>query len=176
MPKYIFLLILPLWLLSCYADKSEVNGSVEAYVPVYSSMMDLRDIKIQDKKPTARAGKIYAWQNYIFQNDLFEGIHIIDNKDRNHPVKIGFLKLPLSTEIAIKGNFLYSNNYLDLVVFDISNPARPSLVKRVENVFPVAVDQKYPSVRNAYFQCPEPGKGVIVRWEKKTIPVPKCRR
>lgn len=176
MSKYISLFSLSLLFFSCYPDRSDLNGSVDAYVPVYSTMADIHDIKVEDKKTTLQAGKIYAYQNYIFQNDLFTGIHIIDNKDRIHPVKIAFLKLPLSTEIAIKDHYLYTNNYLDLVVFDISNPATPKLLKRVENMFPVAVDQKYPPVRNAYFQCPDPSKGVIVRWEKKNIPRPDCRR
>lgn len=176
MSKYISLFSLSLLFCSCYPDKSDLNRSVDAYVPVYSTMTDIHNIKVEDKKSTLQAGKIYAYQNYIFQNDLFTGIHIIDNKDRGHPVKIAFLNLPLSTEIAIKDNYLYTNNYLDLVVFDISNPADPKLVKRVENMFPVSVDQKYPPVLNAYFQCPDPSKGVIVRWEKKNIPRPDCRR
>lgn len=176
MKKNIALFILPLIFFSCYPDKDSINGSVEAYVPVYSTMSNLQDIGVETKKPTLQAGKIYAYQNYIFQNDLFTGIHIIDNKDRHNPVKIAFLKIPLSTEIAIKGNYLYTNNYLDLTVFDISNPAKPRLVKRVEDVFPVTVDQKYPAVRNAYFECPDPAKGIIIRWEKKRIPRPDCRR
>lgn len=178
MSKYISLPLISLSLLffSCYPDKGDVKGEVEAYVPVYSTMTDIHDIKVEEKKPTLQAGKIYAYQNYILQNDLFTGIHIIDNKDRNHPVKIAFLNLPLSTEIAIKDNYLYTNNYLDLVVFDISNPANPKLVKRVENMFPVSVDQKHPPILNAYFQCPDSSKGVIVKWEKKTIPRPDCRR
>ena len=176
MQKYLLILFLSLFFVSCYQDRSELNGSVDAYVPVYSTMTEIHTYSVEAMKPTLQAGKIYAWQNFIFQNDLFTGIHIIDNKDRNHPKKIAFLKLPLSTEIAIKDHFLYTNNFEDLVVFDIADPAKPALVKRVEKVFPVAVDQKYPPVRNAYFQCPEPSKGVIVRWEKKNIPIPDCRR
>ena len=37
--------------------------------------------------PTKKAGKIYAYRNYVFQNELIEGIHIIDNADPAQPLK-----------------------------------------------------------------------------------------
>ena len=154
---------------------TDLSGSVDAYVPVYSTIAALNNIRVAPHQPTEQAGKIYAYGNYLFQNDLNSGIHIIDNRDRMHPKKIAFLKLPLSTEIAVKGNYLYSNNYVDLVVFDISDPSNPKLIKRVKDVFP-ATDQKYPPFNNGYFQCPDQSKGTIVRWELKNIPIPNCRR
>lgn len=160
---------------SCDPDRSSLARSGDIYVPVYGKLADITKIEVEDQKPTVKAGKIYVFENYIFQNDINTGIHIINNTDRQHPVKIAFLKLPLSTEIAIKEHFLYTNNYKDLVVFDISTPAKPLLIKRVKDVFP-GVPQQYPPARGVYFECPDPSKGVVMRWEKKDIPIPNCRR
>ncbi len=160
---------------SCSPPGSELSGGTETYVPVYSTPDEIDQISVESEMPTLQAGKIYAYGNYIFQNDLNTGIHIIDNTDKTNPVKIAFLKLPLSTEIAVKGSYLYCNNYSDLVVFDISDPAKPKLVKRVPGVFPPE-NQNYPPFTNVYFECPDKSKGVVVRWELKTISNPKCRR
>jgi len=156
-------------------DNNSTIGEISAYVPVYQSAENVTEISVEAAKPIKEAGKIYAYGNYIFQNDVNTGIHIIDATDKKKPEKISFLKLALSTEIAVKGNYLYSNNNNDLVVFDISTPAKPVLVKRLSNVFP-PVNQKYPPFTNAYFECPDEAKGVVVRWEYKRISTPKCRR
>jgi hypothetical protein len=174
MRKLIWLLVSSLILFSCDPKPAQFRPP-DIYVPVYSTPAAVKQYDVEPAKPTEQAGKIYAYQNYIFQNDLYTGIHIIDNKDQN-PVKVAFLNIPLNTDIAIKGNYLYANNYTDMVVFDITDPAHPQFVKRVSNVFPPA-GQDYPPFKNVYFQCVDKSKGVVVRWEKNdSIPVPNCRR
>lgn len=147
----------------------------EGYSPVYASTEDVMQIAFQPAKATESSGKIYTTGNYIFQSDLNKGIHIIDNRNKSQIKKIGFLKIPFSTEIAVKGNYLYTNNLNDLVVFNISDINNPQLVKRIENVFPV-VDQRYPAASGIFFECPDPAKGVVVKWEKKILTEPKCHR
>lgn len=154
---------------------NDVSGKVDAYVPVYTSLAEVEQVSVMPQQLTSVAGKIYAYGNYIFQNDVNSGIHIIDNSNKSDPKKIAFLKLPLSTEIAVKGNYLYANNYVDLVVFDITDPYNPKMVKRVKNVFP-AENQDYPPASNVYFQCVDKSKGVVAKWELKNIDAPKCRR
>lgn len=160
---------------SCTPNDSFQPKAQIGYSPVYASPEEIALIKLEPAQNTQFAGKIYAFRNYIFQNELNKGIHIINNTNRNQPHKDGFLKVPFSTEIAIKGNFLYTNNVDDLVVFDISDIANPRLVKRIENVF-ATIDQQYPPVHNTVFECPDPSKGIVVRWERKEISKPKCRR
>jgi hypothetical protein len=164
-------------LLSCTQSTNPkyIPESIEGYAPVYAKSSDVNSIVIEPITPTLNAGKIYAFGNYIFQNDQGKGIHIIDNSNKSNPQKIAFLKIPYNTEIAVKGNFLYANNLNDLVVFDISNPATPTLVKREANVFPT-VTQDYPMQNNVYFECVDAAKGVVVSWEKKTLTHPKCQR
>jgi hypothetical protein len=151
------------------------SGKVSAYVPVYASSGELGQVSVGPAQPTLQAGKIYASGNYIFQNDENNGIHIIDQSDRTHPIKIAFIKVPQCTEIAVKGNFLYTNNFTDLLVFDIQDPSHPRQVNRIRDIFPASF-QTYPPYNNTYFQCPEPGKGIVARWELQQIDPPNCKR
>ena len=162
---------------SCTRNNDAVKNTtiVNAFVPIYMQLTDVENIKTEPATATVKAGKIYAYGNFIYQNDQYKGFHIIDNSNPANAQKVAFLKVPFSTEIAIKRSFLYCNNVSDLVVFNISNPISPVLVKRVKNAFPL-IDQTYPPVTNTYFECVDNSKGVIVGREQKAIPAPNCRR
>ncbi|MEJ7739799.1 MAG: hypothetical protein WKF97_20425 [Chitinophagaceae bacterium] len=176
MSTYIPGIILLVFLVSCTPSNSDpTEGQVDGYAPVYAFATDVTNISLEASRTTGSAGKIYAFGNFLLQNDLYQGIHIIDNSNRSQPTKTAFLKVPFSTEIAIKGKYLYTNNLNDLVVFDVSNMSRPQLIKRVENVFPL-VEQTHPPFLSTQFECVDPAKGMVVRWERKRITNPKCRR
>jgi len=170
------LFLLALGLSACDTDINASNPPVEeqAYVPVYANTSILNDISIAPVRATQKAGKIYTYGAYIFQNELNEGIHIID-KSQAQPRKVAFLKIPYSTEIAVKGNYLYTNSVSDILVIDISNPQQPSVIKRIKDAFP-AINQDHPPFSNVYFECVDPSKGIVVDWELKTIKRPNCRR
>lgn len=161
-------------LYSCYPEPRVKDDDSQAYVPVYMSAVEKNNIASFSPRATEKSGKIYAFGNYIFQNDVNKGIHIIDNSDRAHPQKIAFLNIPYNTEFAVRGNYIYANNVNDLVVIDISNIHYPSVVKRMENAFPY-INQQYPPL-SGYFVCPDPAKGVIVDWELQAVKSPTCKR
>ena len=161
-------------LYSCEPDYNGNTDETQAYVPVYMSLSDKNHIVTDNPHATERSGKIYASGNYIFQNDINKGIHVIDNSDRAHPYKIGFINIPYNTEFAVKGNYIYANNVNDLVVLNISDIHSPHVVKRMENAFPY-VNQQYPQ-HGGSFVCPDPDKGVVVDWELQTVKSPACRR
>jgi len=156
-------------------DMRDPNQLVTAMVPVYAQPSELETITVTAAQPTAKAGKIYAYGNYVFQNDLNKGIHIIDNTVPAQAKKISFISIPFSTELAVKGRYLYTNCVSDLLVFDLSDVQAPKLVKRVKDAFPLVL-QKHPPFSKVYFQCPDPSKGIVVDWQEKLIPVPDCRR
>jgi len=169
-PLLFILCLLFLW--SCKKATNTVNGS---YAPVYAKLSELSNIATVAAQATARPGKIYAYGNYIFQNDINTGIHIIDNSVPANPRKVAFLRIPYTTEIAIKGNYLYTNSVSDLLVFDMTSAQQPQLVKRVTNAFPI-INQDYPSMLNVYYECPDPEKGIVVDWELKQTPNANCKR
>jgi hypothetical protein len=173
--KWLTFPLLCVVLFSCVNDNVNNNGyySGQAYVPVYDTTA-IKTIEVKPVQSTQVAGKIYTAGNYIYQCDENTGIHIIDNSNTTQPHKICFIKIPYCNEVSVKGNYLYTNNYKDLLVFNILNHAQPQLVKRVPNVFKTV--EQYPPFENVYFQCHDTTKGPVLRWELQTIPQPKCKR
>ena len=107
---------------SCTTDP----GTQETKTPVISG----------SAQPLQATGKIYMKDDFLFVNELNEGVHVIDNHNPYQPVIIGFLKIPGNVDIAIRDTVLYADSHTDLVVIDISNPTRASEIRRVENIFP----------------------------------------
>ena len=173
--SYTFIVFFIIALTACKRQSTVDTGTRQAYAPVYAKLADLSAIATVPPQATTKAGKIYAYGNYIFQNDLNTGIHIIDNSTPANPKKVAFLKIPFSTEIAIKGNYLYTNSVSDLLVFNLASPQQPQLVKRVSNAFPI-ISQTYPPQNNVYFECANAEKGIVVDWELKQITNPVCKR
>ena len=168
-----------LWLfavipISCEPVEND-NLQTLAYVPVYASVQASTNISAGPVKATTHAGKIYAYGNYLFQVEQNEGIHVIDNSNVQQAHKIAFINIPGASELAIKSNYLYTNNLNDLVVLDLSTINSPTVVYRVEDAFPL-INQAYPPITGAYFECPDPSKGIVVGWEEKLVDHPKCRR
>ncbi len=90
-----------------------------------------------------------------------KGIHFIDNTNPSTPIQTGFLNIWGATGMSIKGNFLYANSFIDLVVYDISSFESPVMVDRLEDVFPGALpysDKNYP------FKTIDKSKGVVTSW------------
>ncbi len=91
-------------------------------------------------------GKICFYEGYLYISEPGKGIHIIDNRNPASPASVGFIELIGNADVAIRNNILYADSYIDLVGFDISNPALPVLKSRLENVFP----QSYPPIEEGY--------------------------
>ena len=81
-------------------------------------------------------GKIYTKDNYLYINEPNVGVHVFDNSDINNPVKKTFLNIIGNVDIAIKGNKLYADSLVDLLVFNISDLSNITLIRRETNSFP----------------------------------------
>ncbi|WP_164972618.1 LVIVD repeat-containing protein [Lacibacter luteus] len=175
--KFFLLLIAGALLFSSCDTSSDwrFNSATSGYVPVYAKAVDLENIGVEAAKPVVKPGKVYVIGNLLLQNDVNSGVHFIDVSNPKQPVKLSFLRVPFSTEISVKNNYLYVNNYNDLLVFTVADPANPQLVKRLKNVFPYH-NSEYPPVSNTYFECVDPSKGIVVGWKSANLTDPKCRR
>jgi hypothetical protein len=156
------------------ADETEPTRQ-QAYVAIYRQPTNIYETKFSSAKPIKKAGKQYVFGSLLLQNEENEGIHLFDVSNAASPVKLGFLEIPLCTEMAVRQGFLYANNYADLVVYDLRATPEPKLVQRIKDVFP-PVNQDYPPFFNVAFECPDPSKGVVVGWELKTNVAANCRR
>jgi len=148
---------------------------VDGYRPVYVPKEEAKVIKVLPPRDVITQGKIYVKDNYIFVDDVNQGIHVIDNSDPRHPQKIAFIQIYGNHDIAVKGNTLYADNMDDLVAIDISDMQNPTLVKRVEGVYKMP-NQHFPEDLpfQTYFECPDPSKGLIVGWIPAELENPKC--
>ncbi|MBK6621716.1 MAG: hypothetical protein IPH04_03955 [Saprospirales bacterium] len=120
----------------CLKDSCQEVITFYNQVPVYKSLEEIRqDITVEAARDLEKPGKLYFYNNYVFINELRQGIHVIDNADPKNPVQVAFIGIPGNVDMAVQGNILYADNYIDLLAIDISNPASPLLSGRSENVF-----------------------------------------
>jgi hypothetical protein len=111
-------------------------------------------------------GKIYVLGNYIFINERYEGIHIIDNQNPKKPRPISFLRVPGNVDMAVKGRLLYVDNGPDLVTIDISNPQAAHVTSRVRDAFPELPIPTDFGLNVACTSEKRPANTLIVGWQK----------
>jgi hypothetical protein len=115
--------------------KDTYRETFTIYMPQFKSLTEVRqDMKGGPAKPLRNTGKLNVYGNYIFLNEVNEGIHIIDNSNPSSPQNIAFISIPNNMDLAVKGKYLYADSYSDIVVFDISQPANVRAVKFLDNV------------------------------------------
>lgn len=106
------------------------------YEPVFQPKAEVvKDAEFNSARTIENPGKIYFKDDYLFINEIDAGIHVIDNRNRSTPTSVGFIDLPGNKDLAARGDFLYADNYTDLVILDISDKTNIKEVNRVENAF-----------------------------------------
>ncbi len=162
LPNFIIITI-GLILFSC------TNQVEESYVvnnPEYMSYAELRSaFTVLPPEEVNQAGKIYFKDDFIFINEYQKGIHIIDNSDPSNPQNISFIEIPGNIDIAIKGNMLYADSYIDLLTIDISNMDDIKEVDRDEDVFPYII----PEYADGVLGEVDTEKGVITGYSTSTV-------
>jgi hypothetical protein len=131
----LFLMLGTTALWSCN-DQCKETRVTRQFTNVTHSLMELRtQVKTESPRAMLMPGKMYVKDNYLFVNEVKEGIHIIDNSNPASPKFVAFIKIPGNGDIAVRNNILYADSFSDLVALDISNPAKAVEVERVKNVF-----------------------------------------
>lgn len=151
-------------------DKSYIRHTYTANIPTkYMSFEELRSaIKLESATELKNPGKIYFKSGFMFINERYKGIHVIDNTNPSSPQNVAFINIPGSVDIAIKGSILYSDSYTDLVAIDISDVFNNNITvtERLENVFSYPVygyDPEFPVAQV------DEEQGVVIEWEVKEI-------
>ena len=124
-------------LLSC--DNSEFI-IVKVATPEYMTLDAFRSsVEITSPTPIIESGKIYVYNDLVLVNDIDKGIHVIDNSNPDNPHKIACIKIKANKDMEIKGDYLYADSLMDLVVFDISDINNIKEKNRLKDVFPAYV-------------------------------------
>lgn len=139
-------------------DKCQVKTTYYYYQPVYTTMAEIKSSTgLSSATPLSVPGKIYWKDQKLYINEVGKGIHLIDNSNPASPIASGFLKIPGNFDLAIQGNILYADSYIDLVMFDVSDWANIKEVNRIEGFF-----KNY----NTMGFYADPVKGIVTSWEK----------
>lgn len=154
----VLLLLLLLIPFAC-EDKYEVEQKYSYFEPIYTTAAEIRaSVGVVAPQEIKEAGKIYIKDNWLFVNEVGKGIHVIDNSNPKAPVIKNFLNIPGNYDLAVKGNILYADSYIDLLAIDISDKSNIKIVKRLEGIF---------SVYNRMGSGIDPEKGIITSWKEK---------
>lgn len=162
-------------ILSLTACKDKVYNKFMSYEPVYTDAETFRTpASFEGPQNITKNGNIYFKDNYLFVVEPNKGIHFIDNSSPSNPVNTGFLKITGTSGLAIKGDYLYVNALVDLVIVNVASFSNPIEVKRLEEVFPTALpimEYNYPTTTI------DKAKGVVTDWsvtetKEETNPFP----
>lgn len=145
-------------------------------VPVTSDLQQFKEeaVAVTDPLPIKESGKIYAYKDYVFVNDVNRGFHILDNSDPAAPENIAFIKLEGNNDISVKDDRLYADSYGDLVIFDIADIENIPAAKRIENAIyqqfwcTVGFDVDWPEADYFDYSEFDPASEAIIGWEVKT--------
>jgi len=175
MSKTILTAFISILFLSCYQEQEVANFSVRGPRPIYLNTADLGPVTSQAPKEFGELGKIVTVSNQIYINELYVGIHVIDNSDPNNPVPTHFWSILGNIDFTIDGNFLYADNAIDLLTIDISDPANIVVLSTNENVY-LNDDETvlFPPNNFGHFECVDPSKGIVIGWEDALLQNPKC--
>ncbi len=150
-------------------DKVTKEVTYMANVPVYMSQDEFKSsVKKTTPQEVKQPGKIYIKDKYLFVNEVNKGIHVFDNSNPASPSAIAFINIPGNVDMAIRGNLLYVDSYIDLVVIDITDIQNPTEVDRFPNAFPdiyPEYDYTYPVAQV------DQSKGVVIDWKVEEITV-----
>ncbi len=125
---------------SCNDETDGEFVMVNVATPKYMTKEALRSsVEITLPLPIIESGKIYVYKDLVLVNDIENGIHIIDNSNPESPKKVACIKMEANNDMEIKGDYLYVDSLMDLVIFDISNIHDIKEVTRLKDVFPAYV-------------------------------------
>ena len=126
--------VLVIALLSSCEKKTEFAEYLVARPLIMTKADFITSVDILPPQPIEESGKIYTYQDMIFINDKYEGIHVIDNSNPASPQKVAYISLAGTVDISIKDDVLYADSIRDLVLFDISDISKIQEISRMENV------------------------------------------
>lgn len=134
------------------------------YLPIFMERSELeRSVSYElGGRELVQPGKIYYKSPYIYINEKYKGVHVINNTDPANPRNEAFIIAPGCIDMAVKGNTLYLDNAVDLVAFNLETK---QVTERIKNVFPEPIPPN-----NYYYEITNrPKDFVLVGWKKNSL-------
>jgi hypothetical protein len=163
-PIILFLFPISIIFISC---EDTTFREYKGNAPVYMSYADLRtSVTEKQNIDLKNPGKIYFKDDFIFIIEELKGIHVFNNTIPSSPEKKSFIEIPGVVDMAISGNIMYADSYVDLVVLDVQDVENIHEVGRVKDILPYTVPPTGNKFPNAFV---DKEKGLVINWELKTI-------
>ena len=166
---YFSLCFLPVLFSACDFNASQ-TVRYQINEPIVIPMEKFRNsVQISDARNLTTIGKMCFYNGYLYISDPRKGIHIIDNQNPEHPQIKSYIELQGNSNLCIHNNRLYADAWIDLLWFDLSNPAEPRLEGRLLNAFSEVLPE-IPNIHPYDYELVSKAKqnGVVVGWELKT--------
>ena len=166
--KRYFYLFLVLVLFGCennYEDiyrYSKVISQSKEY-PVYLDMSEIGNIQVTAGLPQVAPFKIVSNDKYYFVGDMLKGIHVYEKKAGSVSY-LCFIECRYIKDFELVDNRLFCNNFVDLVVLDVSNPLQITILYRRKNQF-----NRFTSYKSDWNIPYVEEKGLIVRTETHVL-------
>jgi hypothetical protein len=169
----LFPTLLLLFAAACTQPEDAPPLKVEGLRPVYATEDELK-IEVQTPRPMRQLGKIYYKAPWLFAVETGAGIHVIDNSNPDNPQPKWFYSIVGCQDMAIKGERLYTDQYTNLLVIDLSALDRIKVLER-QAIRKESGTLNFPPNYSGFFECPDPKKGGVKRWETAMLTEPGCK-
>lgn len=164
MRKYLLLWISALYLLVSgfvYEPESE-------YEPIFMLRSEMeRSVRLEGPREILNPGKIYLKDNFIFINEKYAGVHVIDNTDPVNPGNVAFIHIDGCIDMAVRDYVLYADNAVDMVALALNAQLTGiQVTARIKNVFP---EMPAPDGYGLTYRQKQarPHNSILVRWRQK---------
>jgi hypothetical protein len=166
--KHHFYLFLVLVLLGCENNSEDIYRyskviSQSKEYPVYLDMSEIGNIQVTARLPQVAPFKIVSNEKYYFVGDMLKGIHVYEKKAGSVSY-LCFIECRYMKDFDLVDNRLFCNNFVDLVVLDVSNPLQTTILYRQKNQF-----NQFTSYKSDWNIPYVEGKGLIVRTETHVL-------
>ena len=166
--KYHSYLLLIFVLLGCENNDEDIYRyskiiSHSKEYSVYLDMSEIGNIQVKERLPQTEPFKIVCNDKYCFVGDMLKGIHVYEKKAGSVSY-LCFIECRYIKDFELVDNRLFCNNFVDLVVLDVSNPLQINILHRQKNHF-----NRFTSYKD-YWNVPYvEGKGLIVGTETHVL-------
>lgn len=172
-PIRLFFMLSALAALYSCSDDSETE--YRDYLVAHPLTMTLEEFasgpQVIAPQPMEQSGKIYVYGDYIFVNEPYKGVHVVDNRNPSAPEKVRFIAIPGNVDISVKDNYLFADSMGDLVALDISDMNNIRPVARLEAVLQENIVWPFEAEIIESDQW-DPATEILIGWEVTTERLP----
>jgi hypothetical protein len=167
----VFIIAAMLILTGCEPAAEETPDFVTmGYRPHYGTAQ-ASEIKLVSARDVKSPGKIYTYGKYLLVNEMKQGIHVFNNENPVSPKPVAFIQMLGNTDMTIRDGKLYADHNGNVVCLTFNNFTALELKQSLKLQ---DWDKGLPPPSNAYFECIDPSKGLVVSWEQVQLTNPDC--